>query len=106
MKIETRSIYVAFDGKEFQTEDDCRSHERAQSGGRLVGLTEAQIAAALSGEDRELGDAFETIGRRVAQGRIERGELKRERRKSAQPAPAPTETSAPQPAHPHEGAAQ
>ena len=99
MRTETRLTYIAFDNREFHTEAECRAHERAQSGERLVGLTETDIQAALSGADRELGDAIETVARKIAQARIERGDLKRPRRAS-QASPKPT--SAPT----QEGAAQ
>lgn len=80
MKIETRSIYVAFDGAEFPTEHACLAHEREHAGGRLVGLSSEQIAAALTGADRDLAQAIEDAAHRIRKGRYERGELKRQRR--------------------------
>lgn len=83
MKIETRTVYVSFDDKEFGTEAACAAYERLHSGARLVGLTEKDIADAISGESREIGDALEAFAKKVRDARLERGELKRERKPKA-----------------------
>lgn len=94
MKIEQRPVYIAFDGQEFAAEHECLAYERDRSGDRLVGLTAAQIDAALNGADRDLGDAFEAFGRKITLARRERGDFKRAPKSLEQPGePAPTPTS-------------
>jgi hypothetical protein len=71
------TIYESFDGERFDSESACKSHERENAAKRLVGLAEAQIAAALDGTDPELADAIETLGKRIERARLDRGERKR-----------------------------
>jgi hypothetical protein len=58
MKAETRTVYVARDGRDFPTATQCRAHERKTSGEALVGLTAVQVEAARIGADPELAEAF------------------------------------------------
>lgn len=106
MKLETRNVYIAYDGKEFPTEAQCLAHEREHAGGRLVGLTAEQIAAALAGEDRDIAQAIEDAAHKIRKRRYEAGDLKRQRRAKAGDA-TPVEASTSAPTHPfEEGAAQ
>lgn len=77
MKIETRTVYIAFDGARFDSEAECAAYERLHSGSRVAGLTEAEIAAAIAGDNREVADAIEAVAKKVRDARIARGELKR-----------------------------
>ena len=77
--MKTRMVYEAFDGTPFNTEAECRAHEKRFAHGRLVGLTVDQLEAALSGVDAELADAIEVVGAKIGRDRRERGEMKRER---------------------------
>jgi hypothetical protein len=69
VKAQTRMVFVARDGSEFQTEAQCRSYERETAGDALVGLTKAQVEAARSWADPELADAFETFGYQLRRAR-------------------------------------
>jgi len=91
MKVETKKIYVAFDGTQFDTEHACLAHEREKSGARLVNLTEADIADALSGKNRELGDAIEAVAKKIRDGRYERGDLRRRPKDATEPETPPSD---------------
>lgn len=71
--------YRSFDGIEFPTPEECRRHEADNFAARLIGLTADQVAAALTREDPELAEAFETAGKVVRELRIKAGDLKRAR---------------------------
>lgn len=77
MKPITKTVYQARDGKEFASEAECKAHERKTAGGALVGLTEAQIAAALDRTDVELADAIEAFAYEIGKRRKASGVLKR-----------------------------
>lgn len=77
MKTANKTVYIAFDDTEFDTERECRAHERANVARRLTGLNDDQIAAALSGADPDLGEAFEHFGDDCREARLERGGHKR-----------------------------
>lgn len=83
MKTASKTIYVAFDDTEFETERECRSYERANVARRLADLNDEQIAAALSGADPDLGEAFEQFGDECREARLERGGHKRRPKGSA-----------------------
>jgi hypothetical protein len=83
MKERTRTItdYEAFDGVGFENEAECVRYEKENQWKRLVGLTEAQVQAAMAYEgDTDLADAIPTIGRRIEQARSSKGVVKRLRR--------------------------
>lgn len=71
--------YLSFDGIEFPDADACRRHEAENFAARLVGLTAEQVAAALTREDPELAEGFETAGKVIRELRIKAGDLKRAR---------------------------
>jgi hypothetical protein len=58
MRVETRSVHIARDGREFPNETACRAYERETCADALVGLSKAEVEAARSGADRELAEAF------------------------------------------------
>jgi ABC-type taurine transport system substrate-binding protein len=72
--------FLAFDGKVFETVEECAAHEAAKPEARVVGLTPEQVAAALARTDIDLADAFEAIGSKIARARRESGDLKRTRK--------------------------
>jgi hypothetical protein len=79
--------YESFDGKRFDTEAECKTHEAGLSHMRLVGLTVDQIEAAIARTDIELADAIEAVGAKIARARRESGDLRRERKGKTQDAP-------------------
>jgi hypothetical protein len=72
--------FLAFDGKIFETIEECAAHEAARPEARVVGLTADQVAAALARTDVDLADAFEALGSKIARARRESGDLKRTRK--------------------------
>lgn len=88
MKVKQKPVFEAFDGIEFETERECRAHERANVARRLAGLTDEQIAAALSGADPDLGEAFEQFGDDCRDARLDRGGHKRRPKAAAAGEPA------------------
>jgi hypothetical protein len=69
MKIETRDVFIAYDGRQFATAAQCRAHERETCGSALVGLTEARIEAIRNGADLELGQMIEMFARTIRKAR-------------------------------------
>lgn len=78
--------YQSFDGVFFDTEAECKAYESKLSHVRVTGLTIEQVEAALAGHDKDLAEALEEIGTRIARARRARGELKRSRPADAAPA--------------------
>ena len=78
--MKTVTKFEAFTGETFDTEAECKAHEKANVHRRFVGLTQEQVDAALSRADVELADAFEVVGSKISRARIAEGNLKRERR--------------------------
>jgi hypothetical protein len=70
--------FLAFDKTEFDNEAECRAYEKRFAHLRLIGLTEAQITAALAGDDADLADAIEVVGGRIARARVAGGKRKRQ----------------------------
>ena len=77
--------FLAFDGKIFETVEECAAHEAARPEARVVGLTADQVAAALARTDVDLADAFEALGSKIARARRESGDLKRTRKGGGNP---------------------
>lgn len=102
MKTVTR--YLALDGTLFETENECRAHERANAYLALVGLTAEQITEALAGNDPELAEAIETIGLRCRDNRIAAGNLKRKPKADRSPAHEHTNSNSAENPSPAEGA--
>jgi hypothetical protein len=69
MRVETRTVFIARDGRDFPSKAQCLAHDRETAGDALVGLTQAQIDAARSFADPELADAFETFGYQLRRAR-------------------------------------
>ena len=85
MKIVTR--YIAFDGREFPNEADCKKHEAEHSHLILVGLSAEELVDVLSvdwkdpaDKRRPLADALEQIGVHLSRLRVAAGDKKRERK--------------------------
>lgn len=78
MKAVTR--YVADDGKEFGTQDECRVYEETVSFNLLVGMTPEDLHNALSRNDLNLADAIERLGRKIQNKRLDAGGSKRVRK--------------------------
>lgn len=70
--------FKAFDGKECDTEAECRAHEKRNAHFLLVNCREADINAALAGENPNLAEAIEVVGSRLATARRAAGNLKRQ----------------------------
>jgi hypothetical protein len=51
--------FLAFDGKVFESVEECAAHEAARPEARVVGLTADQVAAALARTDADLAGAAE-----------------------------------------------
>jgi len=82
--------FLAFDGKVFDTAQECERHEGMRPERLVVGLTAADVEAALQRINLPLAEAFEALGAKIARARRESGELKRARKgNSAPPATAP-----------------
>ncbi|GGC90697.1 hypothetical protein [Chelatococcus reniformis] len=83
MKQVTLTKYRAFDGRDFDSADECRAHERANSSGALVGLTLEQVEAAIVRTDASLADAIEEVAKRITRARLDAGERRRRPRGQA-----------------------
>jgi len=94
MKRVTRDVFVAYDDREFLTEELCRQYERSKTSivGRVAMQPPAAITDALAGQNDDLADAIEQLGQRLAKERRARGSFKRARRARrdvpAEPVPA------------------
>ena len=89
-------LFEAFDGQRFETSEACKAHEAEHVESRLVGLTIAQVRAALDRSDPDLADVLELIGGRIGKARRESGEVRRKvATKPEAAAPAPAERPAP-----------
>jgi len=89
--MKTVTIYVAFDGEEFETAAACEAHEANHFARQFVGLTSDQVNQALSRENLALADAFEKAGNIVTKLRREAGDMKR----TPAPKTTPAQMSAP-----------
>lgn len=70
--------YVAENGREFTSADECELFEKDPDAHALVGLSVDNVIDIISGEDRENGLCVERIGRRLAKERQARGDKLRE----------------------------
>lgn len=91
--MKTITIYEALDGKRFDNASECKVYEEIIEFGQLVGLGACDIAAALDGADKEMGDLLEKLGNRIAKNRLDRGETKR-RPRQEEPAREPAAADA------------
>lgn len=80
------SVFEATDGQKFDTREACEAHENALESKSLLGMEQAHLDGALDGSNKTLGWAIERFARKVAQGRIDRGDVRR--RKADAPAVA------------------
>ena len=76
MKEKTVTIYEDFAGNPHNTAAECTKWERENMWRRLIGLTEADVLAAVSYEDIEMSGVIETLARRIKVIRLERGDVK------------------------------
>lgn len=72
----TATVYVAFDGQRFPSEEACLAHENSGPHIKLVGLSVEQVLKGISGEDKELAGALELIGARIGDARRAAGNFK------------------------------
>ena len=84
------TAYKAFDGQTFPTAKEARAHEETHAPSRLVGLTLAQVEAAMKREDKDLADAIEFAGTKIADARRSSGELRRRPKGSGEAVPTGT----------------
>lgn len=92
--MKTATKYIADDGKEFDTAEECKAYEEKEELKSLCGLTVHEILNTLSGSKPELAAAFERIGRQCAANRIASGGAKRARKgkgAEAEPKKPPTQ---------------
>jgi hypothetical protein len=68
--------WQAADGSLHETAAAARTHERSIAPKLLVGMSEAEIDAALERRNPELADAIETVGAMIAAKRREDGDLR------------------------------
>lgn len=94
MREVTRIVYEAFDGEMFDSEAKCAAYEKDNAWRKLIGLSEADVAAALSNGTGELAEALVTIGYRLAN--MNRG------KRAPKPNPADKEPYLPHPVGPDE----
>ena len=71
--------YIADDGKEFETQQECVAHEAAQWSALISGAAKVDIelASTYAPSHRALATALEHAGRLCAEARRKAGDLKR-----------------------------
>lgn len=72
-----KTLYRAFDGREFDTATECRAHERDHAPAMLVDLSAEQVQAAVTRADPDLAEAIERVAYLIASARKAAGDLKR-----------------------------
>lgn len=77
MKEVQKTVFIAFDGKEFVSKSEASQYEDANTDKRLVGLTIEQVREALSYRDKELASAIEYAGKLCQEARLAAGDLRR-----------------------------
>lgn len=97
MKEVIRKIYVAFDGREFLTPEECKKHDAECGHLMLVALSAEEITDVMSVDwlnkddpRRPLADALEHIGIALSRARVAAGDKKRERKPKEEPTSAPS----------------
>jgi hypothetical protein len=65
MKAKTVTLFEAFDGASFESEDECAAYEKRNLWRMLVGLTEADVKDALEGRNPELAAAIVKVAQRL-----------------------------------------
>ena len=65
MKAKTVTLFEAFDGTSFESEDECAAYEKRNLWRMLVGLTEADVKDALEGRNPELAAAIVKVAQRL-----------------------------------------
>jgi hypothetical protein len=82
VRTETVQVFIAFDGSRFAVENECRAYELEWLPLLFVGLTRDNMDAVMLGQNPDLADAFERLGRQLAVKRRATGNLKRHRRQN------------------------
>ena len=59
------TLFEAFDGTSFESEDECAAHEKRNLWRMLVGLAEADVKDALEGRNPELAAAIVRVAQRL-----------------------------------------
>lgn len=95
MKRVTITKYESFDGRVFDSEEECRTHEKDNLHFRLASLTSEQVLAALNREDATLAELFEQAGDRIKKARLASGDLKRKRQSKITETSTPAEPPSP-----------
>lgn len=78
--MKTIQKYVADDGKEFVSKEECELYEKDADAHALVGLTAEVMTDMLDGGYADIGLCVERVGRRLARKRQEREEALRKPR--------------------------
>jgi hypothetical protein len=73
--------YKSFDGQLFETEEECRAHQRKSPESLIAGLTPETILDAIERRDDavHISDAIERVARLIANKRKEQGVMRRRR---------------------------
>ena len=61
----TVTLFEAFDGTSFESEDECAAYEKRNLWRMLVGLTEADVKDALEGRNADLAAAIVKVAQRL-----------------------------------------
>ncbi len=72
-------VWRTRDGRHFDNEAEARAYEKENFVLLLIGLTNDDVFAALSRQDRDLADAIERAGAVIKAKRLGSGELRRQR---------------------------
>jgi hypothetical protein len=83
--MQKKIVFVAPDGRHFDTEGECKIYEEIIEHKMCVGLTPTDIGNALAGLDPDIGEEIEKLGNRIAKNRIARGGAKRHRKPVVEP---------------------
>lgn len=92
-----QTFFVAEDETPFQSAEECMVYESVIQHKGAIGLTAAQIKRAVEGEDLDLGEVLERLGKACEKKRLDMGLSKRSPRASAEPAPEVKQLPAPEP---------
>lgn len=77
MKEVQKTVFIAFDGREFPTRSEAAAWEDQHVDARLVDLSIDRVREALSYRDKELASAIEYAGKLCQEARLAAGDLRR-----------------------------
>jgi hypothetical protein len=83
--MQKKTVFIAHDGRQFDSESECKIYEEVFEHRKCLSLCPSDIAAALTGDNTDIGDEIEKLGNRIAKNRIARGGAKRARKPVVEP---------------------